>query len=189
MITKSTQDIHKYHIVQLIHPPLCFPAHQADDLKNNLLRTLADMENLRERTSRQTAEARQFAVQGLVKSLVDVADNLERAAGSVAGTLSTVDGGGPDAEEVDRDHALSLLRSLRDGVLLTDNVLMRVMKEHGVERYDPLGDKFDPNLHNALFEVPDGSKEPGTVAVVVKKGYMLHDRAVRAADVGVVRAE
>jgi molecular chaperone GrpE len=57
-----------------------------------------------------------------------------------------------------------------------------------VQRYDPLGQPFDPNLHNALFEVPDATKEPGTVALVVKKGYLLHDRAVRAADVGVVKA-
>lgn len=162
---------------------------QSQDLKENLLRTLADMENLRDRTKRQTEEARQFAVQGLVKSLVEVADNLERAAGSVSSTLEMVDKGGAEAEEIDRDRALSLLRSLRDGVLLTDSILMRILGEQGVKRYDPLGQKFDPNFHNALFEIPDGTKDAGTIAVVVKKGYLLHDRAVRAADVGVVRED
>ena len=155
---------------------------KGEDMKEKLVRTLADMENLRERTSRQVSEARQFAVQGLVKSLVDVADNLERAAGSVS--IGDVDG----SNEIDLDRALSLLKSLREGVVLTDNILMKVLESQGVKRYDPLGNPFDPNLHNALFEVPDATKEPGTVALVIKKGYMLHDRAVRAAEVGVVAA-
>lgn len=155
---------------------------KGEDMKEKLIRTLADMENLRERTSRQVSEARQFAVQGFVKSLVDVADNLERAAGSVS--IGDVDG----SNEIDLDRALSLLKSLREGVVLTDNILMKVLESQGVKRYDPLGSPFDPNLHNALFEVPDATKEPGTVALVIKKGYMLHDRAVRAAEVGVVAA-
>lgn len=156
---------------------------RAEELKDKLLRTLADMENLRERTSRLTAETKQFAVQGLVKNLLDVADNLERAAGSI-----------PEADlaegsEVDRDRALQLLRSLRDGVLMTDTVLMKVLAKEGVSRFDPMGEKFDPNLHNALFEVPDATKEPGTIAVVHKRGYMLNERVVRAAEVGVTRAQ
>lgn len=155
---------------------------QVETLKEKLVRTLADMENLRERTARQASEARQFAVQGLVKSLVEVADNLERAAGSVGPADVELDG------ELDRDRALGLLRSLRDGVVMTDGILMKILEKEGVTRYDPMGQPFDPNLHNALFEVPDATKEPRTVAVVIKKGYMLHDRAVRAADVGVVKA-
>lgn len=152
-------------------------------MKEKLLRTLADMENLRERTARQAADARQFAVQGLVKSLLEVADNLERAAGSVSDADVA-----PEAE-IDRDRALSLLRSLRDGVLITDSILLKILEREGVTKYDAMGQPFDPNIHNALFEVPDATKEPGTVAVVVKKGYMLHDRAIRAAEVGVVRAQ
>lgn len=141
------------------------------------------MENLRERTARQAAEARQFATQGLVRAIIDVADNLERAAGSVPEADVANDEGSVDAE-----RALGLLRSLRDGVLMTDSLLMKVLAREGVTRYDPAGQPFDPNLHAALFEVPDATRAPGTVAVVVKKGYLLHDRAVRAAEVGVVRA-
>ncbi|KAL4859929.1 Fumarylacetoacetase [Chlorella vulgaris] len=152
---------------------------RADELKDKLLRTLADMENLRDRTARTTAETKQFAVQGLVKNLLEVADNLERAAGSVP--PADVD----HNSDIDRERALMLLRSLREGVLMTDAVLMKVLGREGVSRYDPLGDKFDPNLHNALFEVPDATKDPGTVAVVVKRGYSLHERIVRAAEVGV----
>lgn len=154
---------------------------KAEDYKEKLVRTLADMENLRDRTARQAAEARQFAVQGLVKSLVEVADNLERAAGSVA--LTDL-----DMDPLDGERVLSLLKGLRDGVIMTDSILMKILEGEGVKRYDPMGDPFDPNMHNALFEVPDATKEPGTVAVVVKKGYLLHDRAVRAAEVGVVKS-
>ena len=151
-------------------------------MKDKLIRTLADMENLRERTARQSSEAKQFAVQSFVKSLVEVADNLERAAGSVS--ADDVNG----TNEIDKDRALALLKSLRDGVLITDNILIKILEKEGVTRYDPMGDAFDPNLHSALFQVPDATKEPGTVAVVVKKGYLLHDRAVRAAEVGVATA-
>ncbi|GAB4816846.1 hypothetical protein N2152v2_003892 [Parachlorella kessleri] len=153
---------------------------KGEDMKERLLRTLADMENLRERTARATAEAKQYATQSLVKSIIDVADNLERAAGAVP--LDELNG----EKEVDKDRALALLRSLRDGVLMTDSILMKIMEKEGVVRYDPMGQQFDPNLHNALFEVPDATKEPGTVAVVIKRGYLLHERPVRAAEVGVV---
>jgi len=152
------------------------------ELKDRLVRTLADMENLRDRTSKQLEEARKFATQGLVKSLLDVADNLERAASSV---LKDV-----DAAELDVEKALGLLHGLKDGVVMTDGILMRILEKEGVTRYDPAGEEFDPNLHDALFEVPaGGDAKPGTVAVVVKKGYMMHDRAVRAAEVGVVKGE
>lgn len=153
---------------------------KSEDLKEKLLRTLADMENLRDRTTRAAAEAKQYAVQGLVKSLLEVADNLERAAGSV-----------PSAEvegEGNPERAVTLLRSLREGVLMTEGILLKILAREGVVRYDPLGEAFDPNLHMALFEVPDATKEPGTVAIVIKKGYMLHERAIRAAEVGVARA-
>ncbi|PSC75280.1 grpE-like protein, mitochondrial-like [Micractinium conductrix] len=155
---------------------------RSQDVKDKLLRTLADMENLRERTARTTQEAKTFAVQGLVKNLLEVADTLERAYGSVP------DADVADTSEIDRDRALKLLRSLRDGVMMTDTMLMKVFAKEGVTRYDPVNQPFDPNLHNALFEVPDATKEPSTVAVVVKRGYMLNDRVVRAADVGVTRA-
>lgn len=174
---KSTEELHNH--IQDIMKNLEEKEKNIEDLKDKLMRTLADMENLRDRTSKQLEEARKFATQGLVKSLVEVADNLERAASSV---LKDV-----DETEIDVEKAMGLLRSLKDGVVMTDNILMKILEKEGVQRYDPTGEKFDPNLHDALFEVPDGEKEPGTVAVVIKKGYLMHDRAVRAAEVGVVK--
>jgi molecular chaperone GrpE len=73
-------------------------------------------------------------------------------------------------------------------VQATEKILLQVLKKQGVEQFNPEGDKFDPNLHNALFEVPDGTKEAGVVAVVTKRGYRLHERVIRPAEVGVTRA-
>ena len=176
----TTEKLHE-HIVEIKKELDEKEAHIAE-MKDRLVRTLADMENLRDRTGKQLEEARKYATQGLVKSLVEVADNLERAAASVVKEV--------DAAELDVEKALGLLHGLKDGVVMTDGILMKILEKEGVKRYDPSGDSFDPNLHDALFEVPpSGDAKPGTVAVVVKKGYLMHDRAVRAAEVGVVKGE
>ena len=151
---------------------------QVKDLNDKLLRTLADMENLRERTRRQAESAEKFAIQGFCKDLLDVADNLGRA-------VSTVDIG----DEQDAGKTKATLVSLHEGVLMVEKQLVSAFAKHGVEKYDPTGDQFDPNDHMALFNVPmaDGA-EAGTVAAVTKAGYKLHDRVIRPAEVGVYQA-
>lgn len=156
----------------------------AAEAKDRLVRTLADMENLRERTQRQMVESKQFAVQSVVKSFLEVVDNLERAIESVP--LSEVES---EKSDVGVEKALQLLKRLHDGVVMTESIMLKLLEKEGVTRYDPLGQPFDPNLHNAMFNVPaqNAEQKPGHVAVVVKKGYLLHDRPVRAADVGVAQ--
>lgn len=150
--------------------------------KDRMLRTLADMENLRDRMSRQMAQQKLHATEGLLKSLVEVADDLERATQSVPEAVLSGE------QAVDAEAAVRMLRSLRDGVRMTDGILMNVFKKQGVERFDPMGQPFDPDYHAALMEVNDPSKDPKTIAIVIKKGYKYEDRALRAADVGVVAA-
>ena len=147
------------------------------DLNDKLLRTLADMENLRERTRRQAETAEKFAIQGFCKDLLEVADNLGRA-------VATVE---MDAE-ADVDKVRGMLNSLHEGVLMVEKQLASTFGKHGVEKFDPIGDKFDPNAHMALFNVPDAEKEAGTVAAVTKPGYKLHDRVIRPAEVGVYQS-
>ncbi|KIZ05737.1 molecular chaperone GrpE [Monoraphidium neglectum] len=120
------------------------------------------MENVRQRTARQIENAQKFAVEPIIKSLLDVADNLQRAAEAVP--AGVVDGD----EQLEAEKAQRLLKSLLQGVRMTEGVLINVFKKHGVEQYNPAGEKFDPNLHQAMFEVPDGTKEAGLVAVVTK---------------------
>jgi molecular chaperone GrpE len=166
------------------HPPLTH-VYKADALRDRVARTLADMENLRARTTRQAADARAFAVQGLARAMLDVADNLERAG---AAATAAVDGGGEGGPPpVDPAAALA---SLREGVALTERVLQAAFRGAGVEKFAPSpGDAFDPNEQAALFEVPaPPGVEAGAVAVVTKAGYRLNGRIVRPAEVGVARA-
>jgi molecular chaperone GrpE len=157
-------------------------AAEAADMKDRLLRALAEMENLRERSARQIESNKQFAVQGFAKSLLDVADNLERAAGAVPAEALQQDSKLPAPELAKH------LRTLLQGVQMTDNQLTAALKQHGIEKLVPLGHSFDPNLHTALFELPDPSKEAGTIGAVTKNGYLLNGRLIRPAEVGVVRS-
>ena len=148
------------------------------DLTDRILRTMAEMENLRERTRRQAEDAKKFAIQGFCKDLLDVADNLDRAIATV-----TVDDGDHDVEKVK-----TKLKSFHEGVVMTEKTLLSAFKKHGVTKFNPEGEEFDANSHMALFNVPipEGSDaKAGTVAAVTKTGYSLHERVIRAAEVGV----
>jgi len=147
------------------------------DYKDKLIRTLADMENLRERTARQVENSSKFAVQGFVKDLLDVSDNLERALAAVEKDF---------LDQGEDSKGFQILKSLHEGIAMTETQMLRCFSKHGVERFDPTDQPFDPNLHEARFEVPMPDKEPGTVVVVTKVGYTLHDRVIRPAEVGVV---
>ncbi len=146
----------------------------AAEFKDKLLRTLAEMENLRKRTEREVADARQYAIAGFSRDVLAVADSMHRA-------LEAID------KEL-RDSADSKMKSLVEGVELTERELMKVLERNGVKKFSPLGEKFDPNLHQAMYEVPDGTAPPGTVAQVIQAGYMLGDRVLRPALVAVAKS-
>lgn len=149
------------------------------DMKDKVLRSYAEMENVIARTKRESENSKKYAVQGFSKSLLDVADNLSRASSVVKESFSKIDTSNDSAE------AVQLLKTLLEGVDMTEKQLGEVFKKFGVEKFDPQNEKFDPNRHYALFQIPDPSKPSGTVAAVVKVGYMLHDRVLRPAEVGV----
>jgi molecular chaperone GrpE len=143
------------------------------DLTERLVRLAADMDNLRKRSEREVTDARKYAVARFAADMLVVGDNLRR-------TLEAV-----PAEQRETDEAL---RSLMEGVELTERELDRLLGRHGVARIKALGEKFDPNRHQAMFEVPDPSNPPGTVVQVVQEGYEIGDRVLRAAMVGVSKA-
>jgi molecular chaperone GrpE len=146
-------------------------AREAADYKDKLLRSLAEMENLRKRTERQVADARDYGIAAFARDILAVADNMERALGALDADL--------------REKADAGTKALLDGVELTERELLKVLEKHGVKKFDPLGEKFDPNLHQAMYQVPDLSRPAGTVAQVVQPGYMIGDRMLRPALVGV----
>ncbi|GMH24364.1 hypothetical protein Nepgr_026207 [Nepenthes gracilis] len=151
-------------------------------MQDKVLRSYADMENVMDRTRRDSENSKKFAIQSFAKSLLDVADNLGRASSVVKGSFAKIDA------SKDTIGVVPLLKTLLEGVEMTEKQLMEIFKKFGVEKYDPTNEQFDPTRHNAVFEVPDNTKPPGTVATVLKPGYMLHDRVIRPAEVGVTPA-
>lgn len=146
-------------------------AKEAADLKDRLLRTLAEMENLRRRTEREVADTRQYAVASFARDLLAVADNMQRALETLSADF--------------RDQADPVVKSHIEGVEITERELIKVMEKHGIKKFDPQGQKFDPNLHQAMLEVPDPSVPAGTVVQVMQPGYTIADRVLRPALVGV----
>jgi molecular chaperone GrpE len=144
---------------------------QVAELKDRLLRAVAEAENTRRRAQRDVEEARRYAVAGMARDLLGVADNLRRALESV-----------PDsAREGEFGNLLA-------GVELTERELLRAFEKAGISRIEPLGQKLDPHFHQAMMQVPDGTAEPGTIVQVVQVGYKIHDRLLRPAMVGVATA-
>ncbi|MGA7485551.1 MAG: nucleotide exchange factor GrpE [Xanthobacteraceae bacterium] len=148
-------------------------ARQVDEYKDKLLRTLAEMENLRRRTEREIADTRLYGISAFARDIIAVADNMQRALGAL------------DAEL--REKADAGTKALLDGVELTERELLKVLEKHGVKKFDPLGEKFDPNLHQAMFELPDPSRPAGTVAQVMQPGYLIGERVLRPALVAVAK--
>jgi molecular chaperone GrpE len=147
------------------------PATLTAELKDRLLRTLAEMENLRKRTEREVADAGLRGVTSFARDMLGVADNMRRALDAVA----------PET----RASAGPAVKALIEGVELTERELLKALEKNGVRQFSPQGQKFDPNLHQAIFEVPDASVPAGNVVQVVQPGYMLGDRVLRPALVGV----
>ncbi|MGY6643900.1 MAG: nucleotide exchange factor GrpE [Salinarimonas sp.] len=143
------------------------------EMKDKLLRTLADMENLRRRTEKEVADARAYAVTAFARDMLTVADNIHRALDAV-----------PAQARAQMDDAL---KGLIEGIELTERDLMKSMERHGVRKLAPEGGKFDPNLHQAMFEVPDPSVPSGQVVQVVQDGYVIGERVLRPAMVGVAK--
>ena len=146
-------------------------AKEAAEARDKMLRTLAEMENLRKRTSREVADARTYAITGFARDVLEIADNLQRAL---------------DALPMEaREAADPGLKALIEGVELTERSLLNTLEKNGVKKFDPSGGKFDPNFQQAMFEIPDPSVPPGTVVQVMQSGFMIGDRVLRPALVGV----
>jgi molecular chaperone GrpE len=154
--------------------PLAEATREAADLKDKLLRTLAEMENLRRRTEREVADARLYGIAGFARDILGVADNMDRALQSLGASL--------------RDTADVGAKALLEGVELTERELLKVLEKHGIKKFEPArGDRFDPNFHQAMYEVPDPSLQAGTVAQMVQAGYRISERMLRPALVAVVK--
>jgi molecular chaperone GrpE len=142
------------------------------DMRDRLLRTMADMENLRRRTEREKTDTARYGITNFARDVLTVGDNLRR-------TIEHL-----PAEAASQDPAL---KSFLEGVELTERELHKVLERHGVTKIEPLGQRFDPNCHQAMFEVEDPSVPEGTVANVMQAGYVIGDRCLRPALVAVAK--
>tara|TARA_Y100000814_G_scaffold279152_1_gene241522 strand:- start:910 stop:1578 length:669 start_codon:yes stop_codon:yes gene_type:complete len=142
------------------------------DLKDQLLRFMAEAENVRKRSERHLAEAHKYGVANLARSILTVADDLSRALQAV-----------PE----DQRDGEGLLQTLLGGVEAVERELVKALESNNINRIDPTGEPFDPNFHEAMYEVPDSGFSNGIVAQVVQPGYSLHDRLLRPARVGVAK--
>ncbi len=153
--------------------PLALLVEDNAKLKDQLLRTLADMENLRQRTAREVKDARAYAISNFARDMLNASDNMHRALDAVP-------------EEM-RANADTNLKALLEGVELTERELHKALESHGVRKIHPLNERFDPNLHQAMFEVPNPEVANKSIIEVIQAGYVIGDRVLRPALVGVAK--
>ncbi|HET7804521.1 MAG TPA: nucleotide exchange factor GrpE [Pseudolabrys sp.] len=147
---------------------------EAAEFKDKLLRTLAEMENLRKRTEREVLDARLYGIAGFARDVLAVADNMHRALDAIGLEL--------------RESTDPKVKALVEGVELTERELLKILEKNGVKKFSPQGEKFDPNVHQAMYEVPTSDLPPGQVAEVIQAGYMIGERVLRPAMVAVSKA-
>lgn len=153
--------------------PMAALTAERDELKDQLLRAMAEAENLRRRTEKEVAAAKKYGAVGMARDLLASFDNLEKAIELIP----------EDKSELD-----DTLKNILIGVEMTGRELSHTLERHGISEIAPVNEKFDYNLHQAMFEVPTDEVEPGMVVQLVQKGYSLHDRLLRPAMVGVSKA-
>lgn len=146
---------------------------EASSFKDKYLRAFAEAENIRRRAEREIADAKTYGIASFARDMLTIGDDLARA-------LAAVD----DEAKANADGAL---KALIEGLELTERALQKGLEKHGIRKLEPRGEKFDPNVHQAMFEVPDASVPSGTVVQVVQSGYVIGERVLRPAMVGVAR--
>jgi molecular chaperone GrpE len=145
---------------------------KAAEATDKMLRALAEAENTRRRSERERQDTAKFSVASFARDLLTVSDNLRRALNAIS------------PEQREKNEQLKIIFT---GVEATERELLRVFENNGIKKIEPLNQKFDPNLHEVLFEAPAEGKVPGTVIQVIEPGYMIHERLLRPARVGVAQ--
>lgn len=160
--------------VESIETPLAALQAELADAKDKMLRALADAENTRKRAERNQIDTSKYAISGFARDLLDVADNLRRALESVP------------AEQREGNETLT---NLLQGVEATERVMLAAFEKHGIRKIAPTGGKFDPNMHEVMFEADIAGKRAGEIIQLVEAGYMITDRLLRPARVGVAKGD
>lgn len=160
--------------IELLNQKLTEKDKALAEMKNHYARAVADFRNLQETTKKEIQKSKDFALQKFSKDLLESIDNFNLALNSVK-------------EETLGAH--EEMKNLFDGVSMTRNIFEKTLEKHGIVKVDPVGEPFDPNQHEAVFEIPQPDKEPGTVFHVQQPGYTLNSRVLRPAKVGLVKGD
>lgn len=150
--------------------PIAALQQERDEMRDKMMRALAEAENTRKRAERVQIDTSKYAIAGFAKDMLDIADNLRRAL---------------DAVPQDQQEAM---RTLLDGVEATERVMLSAFEKHGIKKIEPTNGKFDPNFHEVMFETEIEGKQTGEIIQLLEAGYVLHDRLLRPARVGVAKA-
>lgn len=150
--------------------PLLILQSENADLKDKLLRVMAEIENTRRRAAKDVSDARAYGITGFARDMLTVVDNLQRAIEALP----------PEASQEENS-----LKGFSDGIDLTLRDLLNTLERHGVRKLDPKGERFDPHFHQAVFEMPDPTTPSGHIAVVIQPGFVINDRVLRPVMVGV----
>lgn len=150
------------------------PEQEIAELKDRFLRLAAELENTRRRAEREKADAGRYAIAGFARDLLGVSDNFERALRAA----------GVSGDDIPEGHS-DAFNGLVAGIQMTEKELLTVLERHGVQRISPAGEKFDPNLHQAVAQVPSADIPPGHVVDVAQPGFTIGERVLRAAMVTV----
>lgn len=144
------------------------------EANDKTLRALAEVENIRRRSERERQDTAKFAVAGFARDLLSVADNLRRALQAI-----------PEDQRTQNEA----LQQIFTGVEATERELLRSFEKNGIKKIEPLDERFDPNLHEVMFEAEISGKQPGTVIQILEPGYVIHERLLRPARVGVAKGD
>ena len=152
--------------------PLAAIAKERDDMRDKLMRALAEAENVRKRAERTQSDTTKYAVTAFAKDMLDIADNLRRALDAI-----------PEDQRQD-----DTVKTLYDGVAATEKIMLSTFEKHGIQKLEPTEGKFDPNFHDVMFEADAPGKPAGEIIQLLEPGYTIHDRLLRPARVGVAKA-
>ena len=167
------ESLEETHAEEVEEPEEIDPEQQITELNEKMLRLAAELENTRRRAERDKSDALRYGVTGFARDMVSVGDNLTRALNAI--------------EETDREGLSDNMVNLLEGVGATQRDLIAALQRNGVKPIAPEGEKFDPNFHEAIYEAPGTGQDSGTIIEVVEIGYMIGDRLLRAAKVGVAK--
>ncbi len=170
--TSETDNVENLETPEVEATPTAALEKERDDMRDKMMRALAEVENTRKRAEKMQEDTKKYAVSSFAKDMLDIADNLRRALDAIS----------------EDQLADETVKTLYDGVAATERVMLSNLEKQGIKKIEPTTGKFDPNFHEVMFEAETPGKQAGEIIQLLEAGYVLNDRLLRPARVGVAKA-